>query len=188
MGCAVAGCTQAVWTSGLCSRHYNRLRKTGTTDNGPRARAPFADRFWRQVERRAADECWPWTGKSLLKGYGYIGVAGRGSGKLLSHRAVWTLTFGAIPQGQVVRHKCHNRLCCNPAHLELGSQADNVADMWDRPDGAPKGNARLSEADIEAIRKDDRPSRVVAPEYGVSHAHIRAVRQGRVWKRKTTPP
>lgn len=188
MGCAVAGCSQAVWAAGLCSRHYNRLRTTGTTDDGPRARASFAERFWRQVERRGANDCWPWTGKSQTRGYGCLSVGGKRGSKMLANRAAWTLTYGAIPEGHVIRHKCHNRLCCNPAHLELGSQADNVADMWDRPDGAPKGNARLSEADIKAIRNDDRSSRAVAPEYGVSHAHIRAVRRGRVWKRKTTLP
>ena len=30
----------------------------------------------------------------------------------------------------VIRHRCHNRLCINPAHLEIGSQADNKRDDW----------------------------------------------------------
>jgi hypothetical protein len=30
----------------------------------------------------------------------------------------------------VIRHRCHNRLCVNPDHLEIGSQADNKRDDW----------------------------------------------------------
>lgn len=185
MGCLVAGCNGQEYSGGMCSKHYNRLRTTGSTDDGPRARADFPTRFWRQVEQRSEVECWPWTGASRLKGYGYIGVGGRESGKMLSNRAAWTLTHGPIPEGQVVRHSCHNRLCCNPAHLQLGTLADNVADMWARPDDTPRGNARLSEAQVEAIRSDPRSSRQIAPEYGVTHAHIRSVRRGRAWKEKT---
>ena len=31
----------------------------------------------------------------------------------------------------VVRHRCHNRLCCNPEHCTLGSKAENKQDDWD---------------------------------------------------------
>jgi hypothetical protein len=32
---------------------------------------------------------------------------------------------------EVIRHRCHNRRCINPAHLEIGSRADNKRDDWD---------------------------------------------------------
>ncbi len=42
----------------------------------------------------------------------------------IANRAV----FGA---STVVRHRCHNELCCNPSHLVEGSVADNKRDDWD---------------------------------------------------------
>lgn len=181
MGCFVIGCFSPVYSSGLCSKHYNRKRTTGTTNDGPRARTSLEVRFWKNVERKSEKECWPWIGQSLNRGYGYIGIGGRNSGKELSHRISWVFKNGKIPNGKVVRHKCHNRLCCNPNHLQLGTQADNVADMWVRKNG-PKGNARLTKKQIAKIRKDTRSSREVAPIYGVSDAHIRSIRQWRCWK------
>jgi hypothetical protein len=182
MACSVKGCEQQLFAAGLCSKHYNRKRTTGTVKDGPRARLPLETRFWRYVRRRGPSECWPWIGESLVRGYGYISLGGRGSKKETSNRAAWILTHGPIPDGQVVRHNCHNRICCNPAHLMLGTRADNVADMWEREDGAPKGNARLSQADIAAIRGSKVSSRKLAPQYGVSDAHIRGIRRNRSWK------
>ncbi len=152
----------------------------------PRAREPFDARFWRQVKKRGPDQCWPWISSSRTTGYGVISLGGRGSGKILAHRAAWILTHGSIPKlsgyhSGVVRHKCHNRLCCNPDHLEIGTQADNVNDMWRRKRG-PKGNTRLTKAQIAKIRSDPRSSRQLAPIYDVSDAHIRSIRQGRCWK------
>ncbi len=36
-----------------------------------------------------------------------------------------------VGRDQVVRHRCHNRLCLNPEHLQIGSQADNKRDDWE---------------------------------------------------------
>lgn len=187
--CLVSGCDAPVYAAGMCSRHYNRKRTTGTTDDSPRSRGSLETRFWRQVDKRSASECWPWKSKSLVKGYGYIGLGGRSGGKELAHRVAWLLTHGELPDlkgyhGAVVRHKCHNRLCCNPDHLEIGTQADNVNDMWTR-EGGPKGNTQLTEKQIAEIRSDPRSSRQLAPLYGVSGAHIRGIRQGRTWKGKS---
>lgn len=184
--CSVIGCESGVYVTGLCSRHYNRLRTTGTTDDGPKARLSLEDRFWKYVDRRGKNECWPWIG-SGIDGYGTIGVGGRAGGKLLAHRVSWEIFHGRpIPpsadyHGVVVRHNCNNRACVNPHHLTLGTQADNVADMWINK-GSPRGSARLNESQISTIRADPRSSRKLAPLYGVSDAHIRAIRSGRTWK------
>jgi hypothetical protein len=37
----------------------------------------------------------------------------------------------ALPYHVVIRHRCHNRCCINPAHLIEGSRRDNKHDDWD---------------------------------------------------------
>lgn len=41
------------------------------------------------------------------------------------------LTETIAGYAQVVRHRCHNRQCINPAHLQIGSRADNKRDDWE---------------------------------------------------------
>lgn len=57
---------------------------------------------------------------------------GSTSTKMYAHRWVWEAVNGPIPPGQVVRHRCDNRLCYRLSHLELGTQADNVRDAAER--------------------------------------------------------
>lgn len=74
--------------------------------------------------------CWIWEGGTGgSDGRGYFSAKGV---KWLAYRLVYTLVYGPIPEGQVVRHKCDNKLCCNPKHLELGTQSDNENDKYDR--------------------------------------------------------
>lgn len=68
--------------------------------------------------------CWPWM-KARAK-YGY-GVATWRSRKWAAHRLIWALTNGDIPDGKVVMHMCNNPPCCNPAHLRVATQAENIA-------------------------------------------------------------
>ena len=71
-----------------------------------------------------------------MKGYGSFSVDGK---SCPAHRVAFELTHGPIPEGQVVRHKCDVPGCCNPAHLELGTSADNNRDRDERGRGAKGG-------------------------------------------------
>lgn len=74
-----------------------------------------------------ADACWPWLGSILASGYGQVWWGGRPQG---AHRVAVMLADGAWPApGLVVRHLCHNRVCCRPVHLRVGTHQDNSDDM-----------------------------------------------------------
>jgi hypothetical protein len=69
----------------------------------------------------------PWSGCWLWEGYVRSGY-GRLRGKSV-HRLAWEEVNGPIPAGLSICHRCDVRLCCNPEHLFLGTNADNNRDM-----------------------------------------------------------
>lgn len=74
------------------------------------------------------DVCWEWTGYlSGSDGRGYFTIDKK---RHLAHRYVFEMFNGPIPDKQVVRHKCNNPKCCNPEHLQLGTQGDNEEDKY----------------------------------------------------------
>jgi len=85
-------------------------------------------------------ECWVWPGPKNNRGYGRFSIYRNGKRiRLLTHRLAFKLATGIDPAGMVVRHDCDNPPCCNPAHLRLGSQADNVRDAVERRRADPAG-------------------------------------------------
>lgn len=97
----------------------------------------LAERVWSKIDQRDPAECWPWRGW-LSDGYGHIDI---GSKTHKAHRVVWSLVNGPIPRGLVVRHACDNPQCCNPAHLLLGTQLDNIRDRVERGRSAKENPA-----------------------------------------------
>ena len=89
----------------------------------------FAERVPRRGGAGTARTCWKWHGAYLSNGYGQLHFRGR---CVKAHRVSYELHVGPIPTGLGVRHTCDNPFCVNPAHLLLGTQKQNTADMYDR--------------------------------------------------------
>lgn len=111
------------------------------------------ENFWKRVDR--SGECWLWLRYVNRWGYGRLYWDGR---MQLAHRVAWQLTNGKITDGLLVLHDCDNPLCCNPAHLRLGTNADNIADMVQkgraqRRLGMSHHMAKLTDDDVHEIRR-----------------------------------
>lgn len=180
----------------------------------PSRKGTFGERFWSKVDRGGPDDCWLWTAKAKCHGgYGAINYGGRGSPRLRAHRVAYELTFGPIPEGLVACHRCDVPRCCNPAHLFLGTKADNTHDMMakgrmkkppvhrgdDHPlrrnpaarrPGESNGNARHTSEKIAKIWADPLGTRAAARKYGVSTGLVLDVRNSRTWRHLTStlPP
>jgi hypothetical protein len=73
---------------------------------------------------------------------------------------------------RVVRHTCDNCKCLNPDHLVLGTQADNMADMWERTRERPhqKHYEAIKAEYVRGSKECGQPA--LARKYGVSQTHI----------------
>lgn len=121
----------------------------GKKGEGRQHREPIAIRFWRQVDMSGGpDACWRWQGRQNESGYGLLKHVHLQN--FTTHRIAWELTHGVIPEGMSVLHRCDVRHCVNPAHLWLGTQADNMQDC------ATKGR-------MQGSRKVDNPPQLRAP-------------------------
>lgn len=167
------------------------------------------DTFWKRVARGSESECWPWLGGVHKSGYGQFKYQG---GTYKAHRVAYALALGGLEwgtgrkgsRGIIVLHSCDNRACCNPSHLRLGTQRENIRDAVAKrrmAHGTDHHLAKLTAsqvAEIKAMARDGLISRrgrgwfrkggvstismrEVGARYGVSGKTIEQVLAGRAW-------
>jgi hypothetical protein len=167
----------AVYCSTRCGAEAGRRSRWAKNSSS------VEERFDRFVIRRGAGECWAWAG-FRHKGYGRLSV-----GKLAvgAHRVSYELHHGPIPTGLTVLHSCDNPECTNPAHLSLGTNADNNLDR-DRKGrtarGLGNGRSRFTPAlvrSMRAARKSGATWKQIASRFNVSEPGARSACTGRTW-------
>lgn len=144
--------------------------------------------FWARFKKHK-DGCWIWSG-GHTRGrveYGTLTLR-RSEGRVTinTHRVAWMLTYGPIPDGKQVLHTCDFGLCGNPAHLFLGTQQDNVDDMFakDRFRDSPLKDEKV----IAVLWKRFSAGHTVlsiAQALGVTPGSVNLVLRGESWLRTT---
>lgn len=79
----------------------------------------------------AANGCWIWTSSKSgppnfpEHAYGRYWPSTNPRFCQIAHRFAYEFIYGPIPKGLEIDHTCHNKLCVNPAHLELVTHQEN---------------------------------------------------------------
>lgn len=175
---------------GMCPVHWGRARR-GLDLHAPIVTKLHTDDLSERLRLYAPeggpDECWEWTRGKGRGGYGSMNI---GNGRIRpAHIVAWELANGRkVPKGLVVRHTCDNPPCTNPAHLLIGTHADNCADKMERnrhPKGSGIGNSKLTEEDIPVIRSlaaSGAKHKEIAIQFGVSRSLIGLIVARKIWK------
>ncbi len=158
------------------------------------------DKEWLESRIEKMDSgCWEWNRSRRAtikgkKGYGLVGINDPSKHNRTStgaHRIAWKIFKGPIPEGLMVLHKCDNRPCCNPDHLFLGTNQDNMDDMVKkgrsaRTRGEKNGNCKHSKSLIKAAISEYKPKlgiyRSLSQKYGIPYQTLYAAINGRNWK------
>lgn len=165
----------------------------------PSGRPPdnVQDRILRLSEPEPNTGCWLWLGdRNSRSGRPHLRVIQSGQSRRrmqYAHRVAYQAFVGPILVGQRVRHQCDTIQCVNPAHLRLGTQADNVRDMDERGRrvvgvscGETHGNARLTAAQVAEMRARfavGESAALLGEIFGITPSHAWRIVTGRAWAR-----
>lgn len=131
-------------------------------------------------------DCWLWLGRASRDGYGRYRYAGKQG---MAHKYAWERVNGPVPDGLILRHSCDTPACCNPSHLLLGTQADNMRDKTERDrqaKGSDNGMSILTEAQVLELRARYKfrvcTYLMLADEFGLSKDTVQKAVRGIYWR------
>lgn len=150
-------------------------------------------RFWTKIDKRGPDECWPWKLATGPRGYGIFMISrSKRTGRVKSmtaSRYSWILHNGPIPkrEGAAALHVCHhcdNPPCVNPAHLFLGTNAENQADKHRKGRCAIRlsNGAKLTWEDVREIRAFQGPRKSLMAKFGIAPMTVSNIILRRSWQ------
>jgi hypothetical protein len=147
-------------------------------------------RFRLKFQATSPDECWEWTGGLDRTGYGQT-HCDYPIRSVKAHRVSYFLEHGPIPDHLCVCHRCDNRKCVNPAHLFLGTPAENSADMVVKnrsfkPKGEKHGASKLTALQVREIRSiyasGGISQRLLGLKYGIGQQSVYGIVNRQRWK------
>ena len=139
-------------------------------------------RFDTKYEAVTESGCWVWTAQTGHNGYGRLRNDG---GSTLAHRISYQLHKGEVPKDLMVLHACDTPACVNPEHLHLGTNADNMIEMYQRnrfPNQIltiDKVKVIISKLKLGVKQKD------IAKEFKVHFSTISDIATGKAWQQAT---
>lgn len=159
------------------------------------------ERFWEKVNIKTNKECWEWKG--VLSGnYGMFWFEGT---MVLAHRMSYAIHYDDMSiinhtksyhennnEFDCILHHCDNPKCCNPNHLYIGNNKDNIHDKVirnraQRLHGDLNGNSKLSEQDVINIRSEYISRKnggvvAIAKKYKISSTNVHDIIKRKIWK------
>lgn len=178
--CTIEGCGKRHKARGMCESHYMKWRYANR-DNLPQ-RETKAAYVQRVVLNYTGDDCliWPFGRNSSRPEMSFNGRVS------IVSRVVCELAYGppSTPNLEAA-HGCGNGHlgCVNPKHLRWATRLENMQDraLHGRSSGG-RGQAKVTEAEIVAIRNDPRGHKLVAKAYGLGRSTVQQIRQRLTWK------
>jgi hypothetical protein len=177
--CTIEGCQSPRKAKGLCRRHYQQQWATGSPEiKRPNPRGTTLERFWRHVDKKSDDECWPWTAFCDKDGYGKFRV---GNTSIGAHRFSYMTFIGPLNEDQKLLHKCNNPPCVNPNHTKPGTHFENMEDRLKAGNyarGEKHPMAKFSDAAVLEIKASTETYRQISLRFGISESQIGNIKRG----------
>ena len=123
--------------------------------------------------------CWVWNKSRHRQGYGNLTYEKK---NLLAHRVSWIIFKGEIEDGKKIFHICDNPPCVNPDHLFIGTQRDNIIDMFNKNRATHQKITREQANEIRLLYSKNICTIEISERFGISKSAISMIVNNKIWK------